>query len=68
MILQKQLITELLDPRSALSPRENAAAEEIKWLRSQVKGVSESWNAPTPPQNTAQGAKGQREVSDNEKG
>jgi hypothetical protein len=63
MTLQEQLITELLDPRSALSPREVAAAEEIKWLRSQIPGVKESWNAPIPLQKAEQGAKGKREVS-----
>lgn len=64
MSLQEQLITELLDPRSALSPREVAAAEEIKWLKSQINGVKESWNAPTPPQKAEKDAKGKREVTD----
>lgn len=34
--LQEKYIEELLDPRSALSPREVAAAEEIKELRRQL--------------------------------
>jgi hypothetical protein len=46
MTLQEQLITEILDPRSSLSPREVAAAEEIRWLRTQVPGIKESWNIP----------------------
>ena len=47
--LQETYITQLLDPRSALTPREVAAAEEILWLRSQIDGVQESWNAPAEP-------------------
>ena len=34
--LQEQYIRELLDPRSALSPREVAAREEILKLRAQL--------------------------------
>lgn len=64
MTLQEQLITELLDPRTSLTPREHAAAEEIRWLRSQVAGVQESWNAPTPPQKADKDAKGKREVKE----
>lgn len=62
MTLQEQLINELLDPRSSLSPRENAAAEEIRWLRSQIPGVKESWKLPE--QKAEQGAKGKREATD----
>lgn len=46
--LQETYVEQLLDPRSALTPRENAAADEIRWLRSQIEGVRESWNAPAP--------------------
>lgn len=60
--LQEKLITELLDMRSSLSPREVAAAEEIRWLRSQITGIKESWNA-TPPEKAVKGAKGKHEVS-----
>lgn len=35
--LQQQYLDELLDPRSALSPREVAAREEILALREQLK-------------------------------
>jgi hypothetical protein len=62
MTLQEKLINELLDPRSSLSPRENAAAEEIRWLRSQIPGVNESWKLPE--QKAEQGAKGKREATD----
>ena len=55
MTLQEKLITELLDPRTAMTPREVAAGEEIKWLRSQITGVKESWN--TPPQKAKQDSK-----------
>ena len=34
--LHDQLIAELLDPRTALTPRENAAANEIRALRKQL--------------------------------
>ncbi len=62
MTLQEQLITELLDPRFALTAREVAAAEEIKFLRSQItNGATESWNASTPPQKADMDAKGKRE-------
>ena len=35
--LHEKLIDELLDARSALSPREHAAANEIRALRAQLK-------------------------------
>ena len=35
--LQEKYIDELLDPRTALTPREVAAAEEIKALRAQLE-------------------------------
>jgi hypothetical protein len=38
--LQEKYIRELLDPRSALSPREVAAAEEIRALRAKL-GISD---------------------------
>lgn len=50
--LQEKYIRELLDPRSALTPREVAAAEEIKLLRSQLQ----------PDKKTFADAKGSREV------
>lgn len=59
--LQEQLITELLDPRTALTPREVAAAEEIKWLRSQVPGVKESWKALIPTSQKAEKGSGSGE-------
>lgn len=34
--LQEKLIAELFDPRNSLSPREHAAAEEIRALRAQL--------------------------------
>jgi hypothetical protein len=42
--LQEQYINELLDPRSAKSPRENAAADEIRRLR-KLLGIDK---APEP--------------------
>lgn len=62
MSQQEQLITELLDPRTAKSARENAAAEEIKWLRSKVKGVKESWNDTSPTPEKAAKDSGMSEV------
>ncbi len=35
--LQEKYIRELLDPRSALTPRENAAAGEILLLRAEIE-------------------------------
>ena len=62
MTLQEKLITELLDPRSALSPREVAAAEEIRWLRSQIRGIRESWNTEIPEPQKAPKDAGKREA------
>jgi len=59
--LQEKYITELLDPRTAKTPRENAAAEEIKWLRSMIVGeLFESWKIP--PKKAEKDARGAREV------
>lgn len=49
--LQERYIRELLDPRSALSPREVAAREEIISLRAQLQ-----------PQKAAKVAKAKQEV------
>lgn len=53
--LQDKFIKELLDPRSALSPREVAAREEILQLREQIKNLH--------PIQKAIDAKGKREVA-----
>ena len=40
--LHEKLIDELLDPRSSLTERENAAANEIRSLREQLVGQAKS--------------------------
>ena len=50
MTLQQEYIEALLNPLLFHSPADNAAKDEILWLRSQLSegSVKESWNAPLP--------------------